>query len=57
MEKYIITFEDGSHHIADKVTNTDKAYLCDGVITVIRLSDGSQLDANDNWIKLPNWVG
>ena len=54
MDKYIITFEDGSHYIADKITNEDLESLNDGIITIIRLSDGKQY-WDEEWSDLPKW--
>ena len=55
MEKYIITFEDGQHYIADTYTDDDLAGLESGVLTIIRLSDGKELHPDLSWSELPKW--
>ena len=54
-EKYIITFEDGQHYIADKLTQVDYSGLSDGILTIIRLSDGKEMNENQEWSELPTW--
>ncbi len=55
MEKYIITFEDGQHFLATEITKSDKDALKNGILTIIRLSDGKELGTNDNWGDLLKW--
>ena len=39
MDNYIITFEDGAHYMATKITADDETALQEGTITIIRCSD------------------
>lgn len=56
MEKYIFTFEDGAHYLGNKITETDVEQVNDGVLTIIRCSDGKYLHDNDTWVELPEWT-
>ena len=56
MEKYIITFEDGSNYIANDYSDNDLIALCDGILSIIRISDCKELDSDGEWIKLEKWV-
>lgn len=55
MEKYIMTFEDGQHFIADKYTDNDLEWVSNGVLSIIRCSDGMQLTESGEFQELPNW--
>ena len=55
MEKYIITFEDGQHYFADKVTAEDENAVCEGILSVIRCSDQKELLPTGEWQELPRW--
>lgn len=64
MDKYIFTFEDGNHYISDTYTQGDIQSLMDGLLTIIRLSDGKTLVPTDEsdpifencmWAELPKW--
>ena len=55
METYIMTFEDGSHYTATKITAEDENAVCDGVLSIIRCSDTMELLPTGEWQKLPNW--
>lgn len=55
MKKYIITFEDGQHYLANKIEDTDLNSISEGYITVIRCSDFKELDRDLNWIDLQSW--
>ena len=55
MEKYIMTFEDGQHYIADKYTEMDLECVQDGTLTIIRCSDGKELSPSNQWSELPKW--
>lgn len=55
MEKYIITFEDGAHYIATKITANDEDAVCDGILSIIRCSDGKELLPTGEWQDLPKW--
>ena len=56
MDKYIFTFEDGTHYIGTKLTETDVNNIEDGILSIIRLSDGKQMDGLNSWSELPEWV-
>lgn len=50
-----MTFEDGQHYVADKVTTEDKEAVCNGILSVIRCSDQKELQSTGEWIELPKW--
>lgn len=54
-EKYIITWEDGKHYIADEITEIEREAVTDGTITVIRCSDMKQLSRSGEWNELKKW--
>lgn len=54
-EKYIITWEDGTHYISDEITDLEKEAVTDGTITVIRYSDLKQLNRSGEWLELRKW--
>lgn len=56
MEKYIFTFEDGTHYIGNKITETDVNSVEDGTLSIIRLSDGKQMVTVNTWVELTEWV-
>jgi len=55
MEKYIMTFEDGTHYVATKITPEDKTAVSDGILSVIRCSDAKELQPTGEWEDLPEW--
>jgi len=55
MEKYIFTFEDGEHFIGDKYTETDLEAVQEGMLSIIRCSDGKNLIDVNTWVELPKW--
>ena len=50
--KYLVTTEDGEHFLTDEYTSSFHA-LCDGLITIVRLTDGKLLDSSGEWLDLP----
>ena len=56
MKKYIIIFEDGTNYIADDYSDNDLIALCDGVLSIIRISDCKELTLKNEWIELEKWV-
>lgn len=52
-ELYIITDEDGKHYVADNFTEADAEAVEDGLMTIIRCSDGKQLAEGGSWEELP----
>jgi hypothetical protein len=54
-EKYIITFENGSHSLALKITADDINGLNDGLLTIIRCSDAKELNLDGDWVDLEKW--
>jgi hypothetical protein len=55
METYIMTFEDGMHYMATKITADDENAVCDGILSIIRCSDAMELLPTGEWQKLPTW--
>ena len=55
MEKYIITFEDGTHYVATEITEEDEADVRAGILTIVRCSDAKELNRNGEWCDLLNW--
>ena len=55
MEKYIITFEDGLHYQATEIDEETIEALCDGLLTIIRCSDGKEFNQDEEWNDLPEW--
>jgi hypothetical protein len=53
MEKYILTFEDGSHSVSEVITEDDKLSVMDGLLTIIRCSDAKMLSTAFEWEELP----
>lgn len=53
--KYVITSEDGAHYIAEEISDEDKSAAEDGIISILRLSDGKLYDEDDKWIDLTTW--
>lgn len=51
--KYLVTTEDGEHFVIAEYTEDEFSAMCDGLITIIRLSDGKILDENKIWLDLP----
>jgi hypothetical protein len=51
--KYLVTTEDGEHFVIAEYTEDEFNAMCDGLITIIRLSDGKILDENKTWLDLP----
>lgn len=51
--KYLVTTEDGQHFVIAEYTEDEFSAMCDGLITIIRLSDGKILDENKIWLDLP----
>lgn len=56
MEKYIFTFEDGTHYVGSKITETDVQNVYDGILSIIRASDCKLMNGFENWSELPEWV-
>jgi len=55
METYIITFEDGAHYVATKITEDDENAVFDGTLSIIRCGDAMELLPTGEWSKLPTW--
>jgi hypothetical protein len=56
MEKYIITFEDGQHFVADEINESTMDGLYDGILTIIRTSDCKELSIDGvTWDDLKQW--
>lgn len=53
--KYLITSEDGQHYLAKDYTSDEFHALCDGILTIIRLEDGYELNTDGEWGQLPEW--
>ena len=51
--KYLITTEYGEHFVIIQYTEDEFNAMCDGLLTIIRLSDGKILDENKTWLELP----
>ncbi len=56
MNKYIMTWEDGQHFVADNVTEGDQINVTDGLLTVIRCIDQKELQPSGEWADLPEWI-
>ena len=56
MEKYIVTFEDGQHYLADKYTKNDLDGIANGIVTFIRCSDGKELTKDGEFEDLEKWI-
>jgi hypothetical protein len=57
MEKYIFTFEDGTHYVSDSYNEDDFRAVCNGLLTIIRCSDAKELTSEKKWRELKNWRG
>ena len=55
MEKYIITFEDGLHYQSTEIDESTIEALRDGILSIIRCSDGKELNQDEEWVDLPIW--
>lgn len=53
---YLITDKYGDHFIIKKYTQEEYKEMCEGLITIIRLSDGKILDDNNQWLDLPYYL-
>ena len=51
--KYLVTTEYFEHFVIAEYTEDEFNAMCDGLITIIRLSDGKILDENKEWLDLP----
>lgn len=54
-EVYIITFEDGRHFISYEITQNDLTSFDDGLISIIRLSDLSEMTGVGEFKALDVW--
>jgi hypothetical protein len=48
--------EDGEHFISLDFTKSDFEALQDGILTIIRLSDGMMLTPENEWVDLRIWM-
>ena len=55
MIKYIMTFEDGEHYVAEEITDNDLNAMQDGILTIIRCSDQKELQPDLTWLELTKW--
>ena len=55
MEKYIITFEDGLHYVATEITEAERSALSDGLLTIIRCSDCTEMTETGEFVPLREW--
>lgn len=55
MEKYIITYRDGSSYVATEINRKDIQLFNDGVINIIRCSDAKVLSPTGEWMELKEW--
>ena len=53
--EYIITDEGGTHYKVDEITQDEKDAAEDGILSIIRLSDGMQYGEGDKWVDLQVW--
>jgi len=53
--KYIITYEDGNHFIASEITDSDMDAFSEGILSIIKISNCTQLNSNGEWESLPKW--
>lgn len=53
--KYLITPEDGQHYLAKDYTSAELDALRQGILTIIRLEDGNELNLDGKWEQLPEW--
>jgi len=57
MDKYIITFEDGtSFYLEGELQQTDRDAFDAGIITIVRLSDLTELTTTGEWTPLGKWT-
>lgn len=55
MEKYIITFEDGLHYVATEITEADINAVNDGLLSIIRCSDCTEMNEEGEFVPLNEW--
>ena len=55
MEKYIITFEDGLHYVATEITESEINAFNDGLLTIIRYSDCTEMNEDGEFVPLDKW--
>lgn len=52
---YIITYEDGTHYIAENYSEGDFNAVQEGIISIIRVSDCKELNLDGDWVELNAW--
>lgn len=55
MEKYVITFEDGLHYVATEITDAELTALSNGILSIIRCSDCTEMNEAGEFVPLNKW--
>lgn len=55
MKKYILIFEGEDIFSADNYSKNDFEALCDGILSIIRISDCKELTSENEWVELKKW--
>ena len=55
MEKYVITFEDGLHYVATEITEADINAFNNGLLSIIRCSDCTEMNDAGKFVPLKKW--
>ena len=53
--KFVITTDEGVHYKASTYSDSEVQDVKEGVITIIRLNDGKELNRDGQWEDLVKW--